>query len=77
MVSWLVYRAVSFELLSEDLVEALIVLARYIVAVEVPGSKDAPFRLAQAGGAAWLPLSPVQPIVSMQVLETCADRLLG
>ena len=75
MVSCLVYRAVSFELLSEDLVEALVVLARYIIAVEVPDSKEAPFRLAQAGGAAWLPLSPVQPIVSMQVLGSRADRM--
>ncbi|BDA48624.1 hypothetical protein COCOBI_12-3050 [Coccomyxa sp. Obi] len=70
------FRAVSFDLLSEDLVEALVVLARYITAVEVPGSKDAPFRLAQAGGSAWLPLSPVQPIVSMQVPRVVGSAYL-
>jgi len=59
---------VSFDPPSEDLVEALVVLARYITSVEVPGSKDAPFKMAQAGTAAWLPLSPVQPVAHMQVL---------
>ena len=47
------------------------VLSRYIVSVETPGSKDSskdgPFSLAQAGTTAWLPLSPVQPVTSMQV----------
>jgi len=43
-------------------VEALMVLARYTVAVEDPGDASAPLKPALAGGAAWLPPSlPVRP----------------
>ncbi len=65
-------RAVSFDPPGEDLVGALVVLARYVVSVETPGSKDGAYSLAQAGTSAWLPLSPVQPLVSMQV---CHDLM--
>ncbi|KAK9917041.1 hypothetical protein WJX75_000269 [Coccomyxa subellipsoidea] len=73
-------RAVSFDPPSEDLVEALVVLSRYIVSVETPGSKDSskdgPFSLAQAGTTAWLPLSPVQPVTSMQVPRVVGSAYL-
>jgi hypothetical protein len=43
-------------------VEALMVLARYAVAVEDPGDAGAPLKPALAGAAAWLPPSlPVRP----------------
>ena len=61
------HRAVSFDPPSEELLEALTVLARYVTAVENPRGRDLPFTPAQPGSAAWLPLSPVQPAASMQV----------
>ena len=46
--SWaIMYRAVAYEPPSEELTEALIVLARYVTTSEHPGSKEHPFRPAQ------------------------------
>ncbi len=57
----------SFDPPSEELIEALTVLARYVTAVEDPRAIDMPFRPAQSGSAAWLPLSPVQAAMPLQV----------
>ena len=40
-------RAVAYEPPSEEVTEALIVLARYVTTSEHPGSKEHPFRPAQ------------------------------
>ena len=69
-------RAFSYEPPSEDLVEALLVLARYVSVLERPGDRDAPVAPAQAGNAAWLPLSPVQPAGPPQVACNDAASLL-
>ena len=49
-------------------------LARYITVLEQPGNKDAPVAPAQAGSAAWLPLSPVQPAAPLQVVIRSFSR---
>lgn len=49
----------AYEPPSEELTEALIVLARYVTTVERPSSKEAPFAPAQA--LPWLPVPPAQP----------------
>ena len=49
----------AYEPPSEELTEALIVLARYVTTVEHPSSKETPFAPAQA--LPWLPVPPAQP----------------
>ena len=59
------HRAVAYEPPSEELSEALIVLARYVTTTEHPGSREEPFRPAQV--RAWLPVPPAQPALSYLV----------
>jgi hypothetical protein len=58
---------VTYDPASEDLLEALTVLARYVAVIEQPGDRAQPVRSAQAGSATWLPLTPVQPAAGPQL----------
>ena len=70
------HRAVAYEPPSEELSEALIVLARYVTTTEHPGSREEPFRPAQV--RAWLPVPPAQPALSTwSPGASCAPASLG
>ena len=69
-------RAVAYEPPSEELTEALIVLARYVTTTEHPSSKEQPFRPAQV--LPWLPVPPAQPALSAWSSgASCAPASLG
>ncbi|CAK0739108.1 hypothetical protein CVIRNUC_001137 [Coccomyxa viridis] len=69
-------RAVAYEPPSEEVTEALIVLARYVTTSEHPGSKEHPFRPAQV--LPWLPMPPAQPaLTSWSSAASCAPATLG
>jgi len=69
-------RAVAYEPPSEELTEALIVLARYVTTTEHPGSREQPFRPAQV--LPWLPVPPAQPaLTTWSPGANCAPTSLG
>lgn len=69
-------RAVAYEPPSEELTEALIVLARYVSTTEHLGSREQPFRPAQA--LSWLPVPPVPPaLTTWSPGASCAPASLG
>ena len=69
-------RAVAYEPPSEELTEALIVLARYVTTTEHPGSREQPFRPAQV--LPWLPVPPAQPaLTAWSPGASCAPTSLG
>lgn len=67
-------RGITYEAPSEDLLEALHVLMRYLTVVEDPGDPDSAAKPAQQLHAAWLPLAPLfTPITPAHSMRSTAS----
>ena len=54
-------RSRTYEMPSEDLTEALVLLTRYIYSLEDPEDRSNPLKPAQSSSFLWLPATPQPP----------------